>query len=238
MIPRKIHYCWFGKGEKSKLAVKCLESWKKYCPDYEIIEWNEDNFDVNLNGYTHYCYENRKWAYLSDFVRLYVVAKYGGVYFDTDVEVIRPFDKLLNYKGFYGFENDEAVASGLGFGSEADHPVIQQMVHEYEEYLDGQHGVIVCTKLNTSALKKFGFQINGQMQERDGVILLPEDYLNPMNSATGVITTTRNTYSIHRYSMSALSQQERVRTKITRVFHRIFGINCFSRMKRNARSKG
>ena len=86
MIPKKIHYCWFGGNEKSKLAKKCINSWKKYCPDYEIIEWNEENFKKNKNAYTRYCFENRKWAFLSDYVRLWVVANFGGIYFDTDVE--------------------------------------------------------------------------------------------------------------------------------------------------------
>ena len=92
MIPKKIHYCWFGKGQKPKLAEKCIESWKKYCPDYEIIEWNEDNFNLDTNGYTRYCYSNKKWAYLSDFVRLCVVEEYGGIYFDTDVELLKKPD--------------------------------------------------------------------------------------------------------------------------------------------------
>ena len=88
MIPKTIHYCWFGRGEKPKLAQKCIASWKTFCPDYEIIEWNEDNYDVNSTPYTKYCYENKKWAFLSDYVRLDVVCRHGGVYFDTDVEVI------------------------------------------------------------------------------------------------------------------------------------------------------
>ncbi len=89
MIPKKIHYCWFGRNELPALAKKCIASWKKYCPDYEIIEWNEDNFDLDYNGYTRYCYDNKKWAFLSDFVRLVVVAEQGGIYFDTDVELGR-----------------------------------------------------------------------------------------------------------------------------------------------------
>lgn len=111
MIPKKIHYCWFGRGEKPKLAKKCIDSWKKYCPDYEIIEWNEDNFDINLNSYTKWCYDNRKYAFLSDYVRLWVVNQNGGIYFDTDVEVIRNIDFLLDDQAFFGFETGEADAS-------------------------------------------------------------------------------------------------------------------------------
>ena len=119
MIPKVIHYCWFGRGEKPKLAQKCIASWKKFCPDYEIIEWNEDNFDVNMNGYTRMCYEQKKYAFLSDYARLLVVAEHGGIYFDTDVELLVSPDFLLEHEAFWGFETPEYVASGLGFGSVA-----------------------------------------------------------------------------------------------------------------------
>ena len=115
MIPQKIHYCWFGRGEKPKLAQKCIASWKKYCPDYEIIEWNEDNFNLDYNGYTRYCYDNKKWAFLSDFARLVVVAEHGGIYFDTDVELLKRPDELLKFEAFYGFENNENIKEKLAF---------------------------------------------------------------------------------------------------------------------------
>ena len=95
MIPKKIHYCWFGRGEKPKLAQKCIASWRKYMPDYEIIEWNEDNFDVNRNAYTKMCYEQKKYAFLTDYLRLVIIEEQGGIYFDTDVEAVRSFDDLL-----------------------------------------------------------------------------------------------------------------------------------------------
>jgi len=134
MIPKKIHYCWFGRNPKPKLAEKCIASWKKYCPDYEIIEWNEDNFDINMNVYTRYCYENKKWAYLSDFARLYVVAENGGVYFDTDVELLKNPDELLKLEAFYGFETEKCINTGLGFGAEKNHPTVMAMVEEYEKF--------------------------------------------------------------------------------------------------------
>ena len=111
MIPKKIHYCWFGRGEKPKLAQKCIASWRKCCPDYEIIEWNEDNFDVNRNGYTRYCYANKKWAFLSDYVRLAVVLEHGGIYFDTDVELLKSPVPLMQHEAFFGFENEKSSYS-------------------------------------------------------------------------------------------------------------------------------
>lgn len=232
MIPKKIHYCWFGGKKKPRKVLRCIKSWKKYCPDYEIVEWNEDNFDININGYTRMCFSERKWAYLSDYARLYVVANEGGIYFDTDVELVHSFDDLLNYNGFYGFEDSESIATGLGFGSAANDPVILQMLSEYDALLTGDSGTVICTKLNTNALKRLGFNINGEKQEINGVVLLPTDYLNPMDSATGKITITDNTYSIHRYTMSAFPTWKRYRTYITRIFHRFFGVHCFDFIKK------
>ena len=140
MIPRKIHYCWFGRGEKPRLAQKCIASWKKYCPDYEIIEWNEDNFDVNRNAYTQMCYKEKKYAFLTDYLRLLIVEEHGGIYFDTDVEAVRSFDELLDNPAFFGFENDRFVNTGEGFGAEPHNPAVRQMLAEYDPLLDGQHG--------------------------------------------------------------------------------------------------
>lgn len=223
MIPKKIHYCWFGRGEKPKLAQKCISSWKKYCPDYEIIEWNEDNFDINTNAYTRMCYEQKKYAFLTDYLRLVIIREQGGVYFDTDVEVIRSFDELLKYGAFFGFETEEYVNTGEGFGAEPYHPIIQQMIDEYEPFLDGVHGTRGCPLLNTDALLKFGLKQNGQMQVLENAVILPIDYLNPYDDPTGVLTKTHNTYSVHWYGKSWLSRKQRFRSFISKPLHRMFG---------------
>lgn len=232
MIPKTIHYCWFGRGEKPKLAKKCIESWKKFCPDYEIIEWNEDNFDVNMNAYTKMCYEQKKYAFLSDYVRLLAINDYGGLYFDTDVEVIKSFDNLLGYKAFYGFENDEYVASGLGFGSERNHVVIKELIKEYDFLLDGENGTRGCPRLNTSALVKLGLAQNGKRQNIFGAEILPSDYLNPYDDPTGRLNKTTNTYSIHWYGKSWMNKRRIIKSKITQKIHRLFGVNSLSRFKR------
>ena len=221
MIPKKIHYCWFGRGEKPKLAQKCIASWRKYMPDYEIIEWNEDNFDVNRNGYTKMCYEQKKYAFLTDYLRLVIVEEQGGIYFDTDVEVLRSFDDLLVHPAFAGFENDTHIATGLGFGAEPHNPVIQQMLKEYDQLLDGQHGTIGCPILNTEALLKFGLKLNGEKQELTDAVIFPEDYFNPRNSITGELKKTANTYSIHWYSASWMPWYKRLRSAIGKPIHRI-----------------
>lgn len=235
MIPEVIHYCWFGKGQKSKLTQKCIDSWRKYCPDYEIIEWNEDNFDLNYNSYIRYCYDNRKWAYLSDLVRLIIVYQYGGIYFDTDVEVVSPFDPLLENEAFFSFENKKYINTGQGFGAVAGHPIVAAMIEQYSTFkpkTDSTFDFIGCPELNTKALLSFGLKLDGSLQNVEGAIILPAEYMNPYDDPTGRLNRTENTLSIHWYSKSALSKSAILRSKITRPFHRVFGIDCFSFLKK------
>ena len=232
MIPRKIHYCWFGGNPKPKLAEKCIASWKKYCPDWEIIEWNESNFNVNQNGYTKMCIEQKNYAFLSDYARLKVVAEHGGVYFDTDVELLRSIDDLLENEAFFGFETLQYVASGLGFGSVAHGIAIEAMLKEYDSLLEGKKGVLGCPGLNTAALEKLGLRRDGSRQCVAGALILPVEYLNPYESSTGRLHKTRNTYSVHWYSASWMSKKTKLKTAITRPLHRIFGEDCFKWLKK------
>lgn len=239
MIPKKIHYCWFGRGEKPKLAKKCIASWKKYCPDYEIIEWNEDNFDINMNGYTKMCYEQKKYAFLSDYVRLLVVYENGGLYFDTDVELVRNPDFLLEEEAFFGFETEgekpkkEIVNTGLAFGSVASGLALKRMLEEYNPLLDGKSGTIGCPILNTEAMIKLGLKPGGQKQKLSCVTIYPKEYFNPYESTTGKLNKTKNTVSIHWYAGSWLSPKQRIISMITKPFHRILGDNCFDFLKSN-----
>ena len=183
--------------------------------------------------YLKWCYENKKWAFLSDLVRLLVVQKYGGIYFDTDVELVRCPDFLLEFDAFYGFENDEFVNSGEGFGSVANHVVINQMVEEYRNLIvDDSFVPIGCPTLNTKVLLRLGLVLNGERQSVCGAEILPEDFLNPYDDPTGRLNKTENTVSIHWYSKSALSKKAIVRSKISRPFHRIFGKDCFQWLKK------
>lgn len=234
MIPKTIHYCWFGGKPKPKLAKKCIESWKKHCPDYEIIEWNETNFDVNQDVYTKVCFEQGKWAFLSDYVRLKVISENGGIYFDTDVEVLKSIDDLLEFDAFYGFENNDNINTGQGFGSAAHHPIVEAMLQQYEGLADenGNVKTVGCPTLNTQAALLFGLQLNGKKQELSGAIILPAEYTNPYNDATGRLNTTQNTYSIHWYSKSALSKKQILRSKLTRPLHRAFGEDVLSFLRK------
>ena len=222
-IPKIIHYCWFGRGEKPKLTQKCIESWKKYCPDYEIIEWNEDNFDINMNPYTKMCYETRKFAFLTDYVRLLVIKEHGGVYMDTDVEMVRSFDGLLKNKAYIGFETDDYVNTGQGFGSEANNPVLDVMIAKYDDLLDGEHGTIGCPILNTEALVDCGLQRNGKPQRLENITVYPADVFNPYDDPTGVLTRTNHTCSIHWYGKTWMDKKVVLKSKLMKPVHRLMG---------------
>ncbi len=229
MIPKIIHYCWFGRGEKPKLAQKCIESWKRFCPDYEIIEWNEDNFDINKNEYTKMCYNEKRFAFLSDYVRLLVVNEYGGIYFDTDVELLKNPDELLENEAYFGFETNEYINTGVGFGSVAHGEAVEKMVAEYEILLDGKNGIVGCPILNTKALLDSGLCLNGKRQTVAGAEIYPVDYFNPYESTTGRLNKTDNTVSVHWYSGMWMSKSQQLRSKITKPLHRMFGVDFFSK---------
>lgn len=234
MIPKKIHYCWFGRGKKPKLAQKCITSWKKFCPDYEIIEWNEDNFNFVDYPYAQYFLEKKKYAFLSDFVRLIVVYEHGGLYFDTDVELLRAPDAFLNNGAYFGFENNDYVNTGHGFGAEAHHPALKAMLQPYLDMCPDENGdihPIGCPMLNTQALMMHGLQKSGLRQTVLEAEIYPADYFNPYDDSTGRLNKTPNTHSIHWYSKSALSKKQILRSKLTRPLHRIFGVDFFHRKR-------
>jgi len=148
------------------------------------------------------------------------------------VELLRPIDDLLEYEAFFGFEAPEYVASGLGFGSVAHGTVIEAMLLEYEELLDGTQGVRMCPALNTAALEKLGLVRNGSKQTVAGALILPVEYLNPYEANTGRLNKTKNTYSVHWYNASWMTWQQKLRGAITRPLHRIFGVDCFKWLKK------
>lgn len=225
MIPKIIHYCWFGRGEKPELAKKCIASWRRFCPDFEIREWNEDNCEYLAMPFMAEAYAVKKYAFVSDVMRLIVLEQHGGVYFDTDVEVVRDISALLNDEGFIGFENDQYVNSGQVVAAEAHHPVIQAMIEEYKTLhftnADGSLNTVGCPRLNTDVMERFGLVRNGQEQVITGIHTYPADYFNPLDSATGKLTKTPNTYSVHWYSMSWQPWYRQIRVKIGRIYRRM-----------------
>lgn len=218
MIPHIIHYCWFGGKPLPKLAKKCLASWQRFFPGWEIREWNESNFDINSHPYAAMAYQQKRWAYLSDIVRLIVVEQYGGIYFDTDVEVVRyPADLLANHTAWFGFEIPEYINTGLGFAATPHHPAVQAMIRKYDHLLS----IAGCPELNTAALTDLGLVRNGTMQIIAEAAVLPMDYLCPLDDATGLLHSTTNTVSIHWFSKSPHGKWASYRSKISRIYHRL-----------------
>lgn len=227
MIPKIIHYCWFGRGEKPALAKKCIASWRRFCPGFEICEWNEDNCDPFAIPFMAEAYAAKKFAFVSDVMRLIVLEQYGGVYFDTDVETIRDFTPLLGDEGFIGFENCDFVNSGQVIAAEAHHPVIQAMIGEYKKLRfinpDGSVNAVGCPHINTDVMERFGLVRDGSEQLVAGIHTYPAEYFNPLDSITGRLTVTENTYSIHHYAMSWLPKHVRLKAAIGRIIRRLRG---------------
>jgi len=215
MIPKTIHYCWFGRNPKPKLAEKCIRSWKKYCPDYEIIEWNEDNFDISSAPlYVRQAYEARKWAFVTDYVRLWVVYEHGGIYLDTDVEVIGKLTFVLHESAFFCFECGDYVNTGLGFGAEKGHSILKEMMQDYENGAfilpDGSFDTTPCPIRNTEVLCRNGLKRENSIQIlKDNIKIFPEEYFCPKNYFTGEINITANTSAIHHYDASWIPEKKK-----------------------------
>lgn len=210
MIPRKIHYCWFGRNPLPEDAKKCIKSWKKYLPNYEIIEWNEDNFDVNSIPYTRQAYEAKKYAFVSDYARFKILYVHGGIYFDTDVELIKSPDDIIARGPFMGIEKSLAtsqgegmigVNAGLGLGAEAGMPIFKSILDFYNgRQFIGETGTVVT--IVTQIFMLHGLRNENDMQLVEGVRIYPDEYFCPMDSTTGLLTITPSTVSIHHYSCS------------------------------------
>lgn len=235
MIPKIIHYCWFGGNPLPKSAQKCIESWKKHCPDYEIIEWNESNFDINSNQYVKQAYENRKFAFVTDYVRLYAMYTYGGVYMDTDVEVVKNLDVFLHHNGFSGFESDTSIPTGI-MASQKGFKLFEYLLSYYDTHSfvneNGSFNMTTNVSIITSMMKEYGFVPNGKFQIIEGFALYPKDYFCPLENETGKLTKTENTATIHWFNKSWVSPRERLISKIAKPFHRIFGNDFFRWLKK------
>lgn len=237
-LPKIINYCWFGGSKKSELIERCIESWKKLCPDYEIIEWNESNFDTNSNKYVREAYENKKWAFVSDYVRLWAVYQYGGFYLDTDVELVKSLDCLLHNDAFFSSENDIFINTGLGFGAKKKHPVVKQLLDSYSNISfykkDGTLDELPCTRRNSKILEEKYGSLKEKMNSEliDGVLLLGKEYFCPFNPITGEMVKTENTIGIHWFDASWRSKRINQREKLLRPIKRILGVERFNRLTR------
>lgn len=227
MIPKRIHYCWFGRGKMPEMARKCIASWKKYLPEYEIKEWNEENFDLDQYPYVREAYDNRKFAFVTDVVRLYALYHEGGIYMDTDVEVLKPLDVLLQYDAVSGFESATRIPTGL-MACRKGLPIFKELLSEYDGLhfvkSDGSMDLTTNVTRITNTLLKYGFVPNNQLQTVNGFTLLPQDWLCPKDYETKVVNITPNTLCIHHFDGSWLNRTAKLKLSA----RRIIGTNLYS----------
>ena len=221
MIPKVIHYCWFGKNPLPKMAQRCIKSWKKYCPDYEIIEWNEDNFDINCCAYVKEAYEAKKWAFVSDFARLYVLVNHGGVYMDTDVELVKSLDSFLLCEAFSGFESTGQIPTGI-MAAEKGQRLFGELLREYDGIHfrkdDGTLDLTTNVYRITSTCLKYGLVLNNEKQTVQGFSFFPMEYFCPKDATTRELKCTSNTVAIHHFDGSWMPSDRKFVKNITELF--------------------
>jgi hypothetical protein len=219
-IPRIIHYCWFGGGKMPKQVKKYISSWKKYCPDYMILRWDESNFDFAENNYAREAYKNKKWAFVSDYARLKILLEHGGIYMDTDVEVVRPLDYFLRFPAFSGFEAEDRIVTGT-MGAEKGNRWIEILLRDYDSKkfvkADGSFDMTTNVELITKKTKSlYPIELNNTFQEFDDFAIFPVDWFCGIDLATGAELRTANTRTIHRFAGSWRPLNKRIKTRIIR----------------------
>lgn len=204
-IPKIIHYCWFGRGEFSDLIVMCINSWKLYLPDYKIIEWNEENFDINKNAYIKEAYDSKKWAFVSDYARLFVLYNYGGIYLDTDVEILKPLDNFLIHKAFSGFETKDSVPTAV-MGCEKGHKFIGELMHYYDDKNfiknDNSLNIRTNTSIITAICFENGLKKNGKIQSINNLVFYPQIIFAPNTISRALGLKPLKSYAIHHFESS------------------------------------
>jgi len=214
-IPKIIHYCWVGGSPKPQSVIYCINSWKKYCPDYEIKEWNETNYDFTQNKYMKEAYESKKWGFVPDYARVDIIYKYGGIYFDTDVELIKNIDFLLEQSAFMGFENtgdgEFFVNCGQGFGAIPYHPIIKSIRDSYNNKRfienDNSFNMLPSPHYTTQSLCQYGLVRKNMDQKLPNMIVYASDVSCPKNFRTGKIKKTDRSISIHHFTASWLDER-------------------------------
>lgn len=201
-IPSVIHYCWFGKGEIPQERRKYMDSWNKYCPDYEIRLWDENNYDVTKNEFMRRAYERKRFDFVSDYARLDIIEQNGGIYLDTDVELLKNLDPLRKFKAYAGFESTQMVNTGLGVAAIAGSTYIRKFMKTYETMeFDESREILPCTVYQTGVLAKDGLRRDNSYQEINGgeIVILPTEFLCGIRLYTKQKQITENTFSVHHF---------------------------------------
>ena len=220
MIPKKIHYCWFGKRPLSKIAKKCIVSWKKYCPDYEIIQWNENNFDINYCNYSRQAYDAGKYAFVSDVARFYILVNHGGIYMDVDHEILKPIDYFLQCKAFCGLQAKAEIGLGI-LGCVENFELFKNFLNEYNnrnfKKEDGKFDITVINLRFMDFCYKYGFIKDDKLQNIRDLSIFPSTYFYATSFETYKTTITKNTYSDHHYIGSWCTPKMRIYSWLVKV---------------------
>lgn len=223
-IPKIIHYCWFGGNPLPDSVKVCIESWKKYCPDYEIMEWNEQNFPVDHNRYVKEAYEAKKWAFVSDVARLYGLVTFGGIYMDTDVEVLKPLDDLLEYEAIGGFESPQLICTAF-MACKKGHPLFERLFRDYdnERFLleDGSLNLTTNVMRLTEACLAGGLKPDNKAQTVYNMTVMPSDFFSVKDPITGLVQITENSYTVHHFSGTWISDEKRYAKEFRERYHKI-----------------
>jgi len=201
-IPKKIHYCWFGGKELPEKNREWINTWKKYCPDYEIIEWNESNYDYKKNEFMYEAYKAKKWGFVPDYARLDIIYNHGGIYLDTDVEIIRTIDDLLYQDAFAGVDGTNKISLGLGFGAVKNHKMIGELMEMYSNIHFDRENMIAAPIFEKSFFEQKGYLSNGEYQLIENMTIYPEKVLSGKCIFTGAVLPTDKTFTIHHYDAS------------------------------------
>lgn len=217
MIPKIIHYCWFGGTPIPNNLKKLINSWKKICPDYEIKRWDESNFDIACHPFIKTAYEAKAWAFVSDYARLKIIYENGGIYLDTDVELLKKPDEFLKYQCYFGLQQvGQLCATGLGFGAVKGSHVIYEMLKEYDglAFSLEKRELFVCPQLNSNVIFRMGYQPCNTPIEINDVLILPSKYLDPISPGNSEDLLCEETISIHHYTASWGNPKERWKRKL------------------------
>lgn len=236
MIPKIIHYCWFGGSPKSKKMLHYIETWKRYFPDYNIFEWNETNFDINSCEFVKQAYIAKKYAFVSDYVRLYALYTMGGIYFDTDIEVLKDFRSYFqDKKTVLGFEDSQHAMTAF-IATEAGELWIENLIKHYQamNFVDelGNYNTTPNPIFITKELVKYGLVANGEYQTFGrGFVIYPFDYFSAYDLVLKKIVITNNTVCIHHCGGSWLTVGEKIKMKLKSFIIQCFGEKCFEKIK-------
>lgn len=245
MIPKIIHYCWFGGKELPDDLKEYINSWKEKCPDYQLIRWDESNFDYTKYRYSNEAYDHEKWAFVSDVARLYAVYNYGGIYLDTDVEVLKSFNDLLHLKGFIGAEDKYDLNTGACFGAEKHSKVVLENLNEYRNlqlFYGDKMVKTTCVEVTTRVFSRYGYKNAKFVSQVAGFTVFPQDFFSPLKLSNNKLNITNNTYSVHYYTTNwkkrnnikkiFLRRTVFIKKNLRRQVERFFGEGSYQKLKK------